>query len=413
VSTYGLVNVGPYKVARIQEGEVAHLFAVLRDDAITSVKADDEDAYQLEFSMPGKQVADRLDVLSIDQQAALEDLGQVIAQHRRWASEGASRDDDLNGLQEHYSRERDYLDRLTPENWITELRSHAVPSPDDSRNWGQPGSLPWLLELIDGLDYRTALRLGLLAFPNEQVAVGAMDRGEGWLEGDNTTAASDALQVMQALGSTYSPTVVLAEGKTDAEFLRDALSVLYPHLTDLVRFMDFGSRPEGGAAALVRSIKSFAAAGISNRTVALFDNDSAAEDAMRALDRATLPASFYVGKYPELEIARDYPTLWPPSTASPAGLLSTSNVNGFAGSIELYLGTDVLTGTEGALRPVQWTSYIPAVRRYQGEVTSKKEIHDLYRAKVATARRNGGPLESQDWSGLHKIMQLIIHAHSE
>jgi hypothetical protein len=30
------------------------------------------------------------------------------------------------------------------------------------------------------------------------------------------------------------------------------------------------------------------------------------------------------------------------------------NVNGLAGSIELYLGADVLTDAQGSLVPVQW-----------------------------------------------------------
>ena len=39
--------------------------------------------------------------------------------------------------------------------------------------------------------------------------------------------------------------VVLTEGRTDAEFLAAALAVLYPHLTDLVRFLDYERRRDG------------------------------------------------------------------------------------------------------------------------------------------------------------------------
>jgi hypothetical protein len=413
MSTYGTVNVGPHQVARIREGEVAHLFAVLRDDAITSADAPDEDhdAYQLEFTMPGQQVADRLDVMGIGEEAALEYLAKALATHQRWAVEGANNDANPNELRAHYSRERDYLDGFTPTNWVNELRRHAAAGASETWTWDEPGNLAWLLHLIDDIDYRLALRLGLHAFPQKVVTVCAMDRGEGWLEGDNSAAASEALQTMQALGSTYFPTVVLTEGRTDAEFLGRALSLRYPHLTDIVRFMDFETRPEGGAGALVRLVKSFAAAGISNRVVALFDNDSAAEDAMRSIDAGKLPTNLYVGKYPELEIARDYPTLGPPSTATTAGYVpSSANVNGLAGSIELYLGKDVLTRADGTLFPVQWTSYIAGVKRYQGEIIEKKEIQALYRAKVIRAREDGGLMADQDWSGMDQIIQLIIHA---
>ncbi len=64
--------------------------------------------------------------------------------------------------------------------------------------------------------------------------------------------------------------VVLTEGKTDAEFLAAALPVLYPHLTDLVRFLDYARRPEGGVGALLHTVRAFAAAGIANRVVALW-----------------------------------------------------------------------------------------------------------------------------------------------
>jgi hypothetical protein len=38
--------------------------------------------------------------------------------------------------------------------------------------------------------------------------------------------------------SAHAPLIVLTEGTTDAEFRRMAFAVLYPHLTDLVRFLD-------------------------------------------------------------------------------------------------------------------------------------------------------------------------------
>src|ERR1017187_1979244 len=73
--------------------------------------------------------------------------------------------------------------------------------------------------------------------------------------------------------------------------------------------MDFGQRPNGGAGALVNAVKSFAAAGIANRVVALFDNDTAAADALRSWDRSRLPANIRLCQYPSLDLGASYPAL--------------------------------------------------------------------------------------------------------
>jgi hypothetical protein len=49
---------------------------------------------------------------------------------------------------------------------------------------------------------------------------------------------SDAQRIVRANVSAHAPLIVLTEGTTDAEFRRMAFAVLYPHLTDLVRFLD-------------------------------------------------------------------------------------------------------------------------------------------------------------------------------
>ncbi|MFC6023633.1 hypothetical protein ACFP2T_46705 [Plantactinospora solaniradicis] len=410
MSTYGLIKVGPHTVARIREGEKGHLLAILRDDA--EIEPDDYDLAQIAFCMPGYQLADRLDVIGVDQAAVFDALADGVTLKKEWVADNprhSAENPRQMELVDSHRVKRDLLDHLDGPTWIETTRAAAAASDPRGLFRGYETDVEWLLDLLDSLDYRYALRLGLLAFPDEQVTVTLSDRGEGWLEEECGTTASDSLLFMQLLGATYSPTVVLTEGRTDAEFLSGALSILYPHLTDLVRFLDFETRPDASASALVKSIKSFAAAGIANRIVALFDNDSAAADARRGLDKVPLPKNIVVGCYPDLPMARNYPTLGPPSSNAPDGVLAASDVNGVAGSIELYLGLDVLRDMNGNLRPVQWTSFLAGVQRYQGEVTGKASIQQAYRAKVAAARRNGGrPLPGQDWSGLDLILRQII-----
>jgi hypothetical protein len=155
------------------------------------------------------------------------------------------------------------------------------------------------------------------------------------------------------------PAVVITEGTFDAFVLSNALALLRPHLTPYIRFLDYDMGNEGGASAAVRTLKSFAAAGIANRIVALFDNDSAAYEAVAGLDQARLPKNYRVAHYPNLDRARAYPTVGPQGN-------TVMDVNHLAGSIELYLGTDVLADNDGRLRPVQWKGYMGKVKSYQG-----------------------------------------------
>jgi hypothetical protein len=143
------------------------------------------------------------------------------------------------------------------------------------------GSGKWLLELIPDETENAGwhrLRLVTHAVPDIEVVLDVSDLVDGgWLVEDELDTMPSVTQERLAVeSSNKSPIVVLTEGSTDAEVLRAGLQLLYPHLTDLVRFLDPRARSEGSAGALVNTVKSFAAAGITNRIVAAFDDDGAA-----------------------------------------------------------------------------------------------------------------------------------------
>ncbi|MCX5355617.1 hypothetical protein [Streptomyces mirabilis] len=102
---------------------------------------------------------------------------------------------------------------------------------------------------------------------------------------------AEALDDVHAQSSAHAPVVVLTEGHSDVAILEPALGLLYPHLTGLVRFMDYNNSPRGGAGSLVSTVRAFAAAGISNPVVALFDNDTGALEALRPWTDAPCPAT--------------------------------------------------------------------------------------------------------------------------
>src|SRR5262249_6936150 len=154
-------------------------------------------------------------------------------------------------------------------------------------------------------------------------------------------------------------------------------------------------------------VRAFAAAGIVNRVVAIFDNDTAAADGLRVIEQASFPAQIQIIRYPTLDLAKEYPTLGPPTVQSPTGSISLADVNGLAGSIELYLGRDVLTQPDGTLCPIQWKSFIVGMGQYQGEVVNKAHIHEGFRAKHALALQNPSNVEEQDWEGMRLILDTI------
>jgi hypothetical protein len=198
--------------------------------------------------------------------------------------------------------------------------------------------------------------------------------------------------------------VVLTEGITDRRVLEASLRILYPHLDEYYSFMDFdNANAPGGAGQLVNTVKAFAGAGIANRVVALFDNDTAACAALRGLNGVALPRSMRVRQFPVIAIASNYPTI------GPSGLVNM-NVNGLAGSLEMYFGEDILRREDGTLAPVHWRGFDSAIRAYQGELESKRDLQAKFDQKVAVAATNPVTIQTQDWSGIRAILDMVRRA---
>lgn len=200
--------------------------------------------------------------------------------------------------------------------------------------------------------------------------------------------------------------IILAEGSTDINVLEQSLKLLYPHLADYYSFMDFGlSNAQGSAGNLVNTVKAFVGSGISNRILALFDNDSAGFDAIRGFNKTCIPSNIKILTYPNFDLAKSYPTLGPTG-------LSNLDINGLACSLELYFGQDVLK-SDGNLLPIQWKGYIDGVKKYQGEIMQKAKLYELFREKLRMCALNPNLIKSTDWSGLHLILNSIFKAFQE
>lgn len=205
------------------------------------------------------------------------------------------------------------------------------------------------------------------------------------------------------IGEKY---LILTEGTSDIHILRNALQILFPHLVGFYSFMDFGiSNASGSASALVASIKSFVGADIKNKVIALFDNDTAAESAIKGLSKTTIPKNIKIKRYPDFKALENYPTIGPTG-------ITNMDINGLAGSIEMYLGKDVLTENK-KLIPIQWKGYDSSLKKYQGEIINKRKIHKKFEQKIKTCLCEREQIRNYDWSGLKELLRMIFNTFNE
>ena len=157
--------------------------------------------------------------------------------------------------------------------------------------------------------------------------------------------------------------------------------------------------PGAGTVVLIRPAQTF----YERIILALFDNDTAARAAISNLDPDSLPSNIAVRRYPSSHLARDYPTLGPSGRAQ-------MDVNGLAGSLELYLGQDVLRDDEGMFSPVQWTGYDRRIGAYQGAILDKQRVLDRFSEKLANCEARPDQISHYDWEGIEAIIDTMRSA---
>lgn len=217
---------------------------------------------------------------------------------------------------------------------------------------------------------------------------------------------NDSIEILLSGAATNSKIIVLTEGSSDKTILERSLNLPYPHLADYYRFMDFGlANSSGGASSLVSQVKGFIGVGIENKIVALLDNDTAAYVATKPLDKISIPHNVRILHYPTLSLAESYPTI------GPTGVQKV-NINGLAGSIELYLGEDVLK-EGGKYSLVEWRGFDKSLNKYQGELSNKSEIQKRFYYKIEECEKDRSKLSNYDWTGIHLILNSLLTAFNK
>jgi hypothetical protein len=195
-------------------------------------------------------------------------------------------------------------------------------------------------------------------------------------------------------------TVILTEGVSDRRFIQRSLKLLCPHICDYYSFLDFDElNLPGSASALVNTIKAFSAAGIENKMVAVFDNDTAAKSAKKVLNALPVADNIRIITLPILEFLKAYPTVGPQG-------LHSMDVNGLAGSIELYFEESSLREADGTFVPVIWKGYDESLKQYQGEILKKGEVQKKFEAILKEIESGANPL-NYNFNSMTKVLISI------
>ncbi|HEY9310636.1 MAG TPA: hypothetical protein VIP82_22780 [Microbacterium sp.] len=256
-----------------------------------------------------------------------------------------------------------------------------------------------------GLDRRALFALQLeSADDDEEVRLDLYDlyMADYFKEVDDITKL--AADELAASVSSGGPIIVVTEGVTDARYLARALELVAPHVAHMFRFLDEEAKAEHNSGQVMRTLRSFAAAGVTNRVVGVLDNDAAGQVAARALDAAPRPATNRYLLLPDVPYGESYPTNGPSGDTE-------LNINGRAVSIEFQFGLDQLRVAQGDPAKVEWKGPQAPINVYQGSLSK--------RDKEAVQRNIDSFLESaspdhdptvEPWPVIHTLVERLIQA---
>lgn len=194
--------------------------------------------------------------------------------------------------------------------------------------------------------------------------------------------------------------IVLTEGKTDDDYIRKSLKLLFPDVCHMFKFFDYHSdaQPERNSSALAKLCNAIVSLNLQEKFIFLFDNDAAGKEGLRKTP-AHLPANMKAITLPDLPFAVNYPTIGPDGP-------SRSDINGRAVAIEFFLGDDVLTRSDGSYCPVEWTGREGGAYQGKLEGDGKQNAQRIFEKAIEESLFNGEPSPGYDWE---KMIQLLTH----
>ncbi len=377
----------------------------------------DENERAIQYVNTAKNLKERLDIIGFTmkrvEEAFENSKEESLERLKEWLHSPSFNDSDsmTNRLSEEIkllenSSLADFLEACKE---IIENENGFTLEKDDTQS-SKNAIVNYLLEERHGLekfpydyDQRTLLRAVLeITKSEEKVTYDITELVEaGYCEDDPESIYDEVIANVTYDYEIGDKFLILTEGSSDIQILKKSLDLLYPHLSGYYSFMDFGvSNASGSAGSLVASVKSFVGADIRNKIIALFDNDTAAESAIRGLSNTKIPDNIKIVQYPSIKFLEEYPTI------GPSGI-TKMNINGLAGSIEMYLGTDTLTEKK-ELIPVQWKGFDSTLKKYQGEIVDKATVQKKFEKRIKSCIENSEKIKEYDWSGIDQILKMIF-----
>lgn len=183
---------------------------------------------------------------------------------------------------------------------------------------------------------------------------------------------------------------IVTEGSTDSNILKKAIDLLYPHTSDIFKFIDMKDNyPFGGVGNLYNFCLGLCKINILNRIIILFDNDAAGVEKYTQILSLRLPKNLLVIKLPNYS---DFDCF---DTEGPQGN-SKEDINGKAVSIECFLDFTCVQYND----IIRWTSYNKNVQLYQGELIGKD--------KYTTAFLKNNDYSKYDFAKLKFLLNYIF-----
>jgi hypothetical protein len=203
-------------------------------------------------------------------------------------------------------------------------------------------------------------------------------------------------EIINDLMQNQEKITILTEGTSDINIISKSIELLYPHLFNYYNFKDFKiSNASGNAHQLFLEIKSLIAINHKGKIVALFDNDGEGVKWFDELKNINIPENFMVLTYPDIALLENYP-----STNN-----TNENFNGVAGSIEMYLGKDILR-EKGEFIPIEVsTQSIP-----QGAIKYKSNLQKKYFKKISKCKKDSTKIEEFDWNDMKLLLNKVFQA---
>src|SRR5262249_3813197 len=310
MGSYASLSIGPLELLSSKwEWDPIVMTLFTEADRVVYLCKDDEEYYDedaewhLSYRAPLEVIKDRLDVMGFTYKKAEElykiGLSEEIKNTRRLIL------DPVIGLKDTEIEERkaelDILESLTLEKWIEGIR--YIIDNDLQPNWEYRENRDNKYDHISHPIRYILSRVGDTFFGNEIIELRTYLRAIVEVTDANVELVYDLSDLVNSgnvsieedlhetarlsMANNFAVNhkiVVLTEGSSDRWAIQGAFKLLYPHLEEYYSFMDFDeSKAPGGVGHLASTVKSFVGAGIVNKVIAIFDNDTAAKNAVRSL----------------------------------------------------------------------------------------------------------------------------------